>query len=69
MNDKKTQESNAFKCQNGAQHYVCKECSDKHREREAYDGTSTVHKAECYICGETKSVGPSRKAFGFHRFS
>lgn len=68
MNDIKEQDSRAFKLNNGANEYVCQDCTNKHSERDPYDGTITLHNGQCYICGETKIVGPSRKSFGFHRF-
>jgi len=61
-----TEESRAGKCNNGANHYVCKECAEKYRTREPYDGTYTYHNGECYICQQLKTVTAARKLFGLH---
>lgn len=68
INSEKEKKRRSDHCNNGAQHLVCEDCSKKYSERDSYDGTITVRESVCYICGESKWVGPSRKYFGFHRF-
>ena len=68
MNSPKEQASKAFKCNNGANEYVCEDCAKKYRDREPCNGASTYHNGDCYICGQHKVVGQSRKSFGFHHF-
>ena len=53
---------------NGEFFYVCLECAKKHRTREGYGGSITMHTGTCAICKKETSVGPSRKLFGMHRF-
>jgi len=66
MNDKKIQKANAFKCNNGGSFWVCEDCAMKYSNRDSYNGTITMHNNTCYICDETKMVGPSRKLFGLY---
>lgn len=68
MNSKAEQTRRAEHCNNGAQHYVCSDCAAKYRTRKPYEGIMSMNNNTCYICDEHKTVGPSRKLFGFHRF-
>lgn len=66
MNNKQTQASNAFKCNNGGSYLVCFDCAEKYSKQDPYKHTITMRNHECYICGEHKKVGPSRKLFGLY---
>ena len=57
------------RCQSGANHMICFDCSEKYIPdgRESYDGTITVHAGLCEICHNKDTVGPSRKLMGFHK--
>ena len=47
--------------------WVCTNCAEQFSKKQPYEYPYTAHEDTCDICGETKSVGPAVKLFGYYR--
>lgn len=60
--------SRAEECASGKlSPYICFDCADKYSHNRSYSDPLTVHTNICYICEESKTVGPSKKLMGFYK--